>query len=108
MTAPVGYRGLPDVGGNPREVAEIVNLILQGKINATGTVTLTAGAATTVLLDARLSGSSWIYPMPLTANAAAEIGAGTLYFTAQGKGTVTINHANNGQTDREFRVLIIG
>ena len=106
MTTPTGYLGLPDVGGDSREVASVVNLILQGKLNATGTVTLTASVTTTVITDARLTGSSWIGLMPLTANARDALA--TIFWSAQGKGTATINHASNAQTDRDFRFLIIG
>jgi hypothetical protein len=40
--------------------------------------------------------------MPTTANAAAEIGNGTIYVSSRGKQTATITHANNSQTDRTF------
>lgn len=121
MTA---YLGAPqDAGGSDlgalrtyaRQIATVVNRILQGKLNAifkSGGVdfTLTANAATTVITDARLSVNSWIGFLPLTANAAAELGNGTLYALAanMNNGAWTITHANNAQTDRTFRVLIIG
>jgi hypothetical protein len=89
-----------------------VNSLLQGKINAVSTVTLTANVATTTMTDARISSRSFISFQPTTANAAAALA--TLYTSGQtgGTGTVTgsvvINHANNAQTDRTFNVLIIG
>lgn len=103
-----GYRGLPSAGGNPREVSEVVNSLRTGKMNAMRAITLTANAATTVITDPRLTGSSFIGFCPLTANAAAEIGAGTLYVSSRGKFTATLTHANNAQTDRNFTLLIIG
>jgi len=102
------YRSLPDTGGQPREVAEVVNGILRGKLNATFETTLTANAGTTSVTHPLLTGTSFIAFMPLTANAATEFGAGTIYASAQGKGTMTITHVNNAQTDRTFRVLVIG
>lgn len=97
---------LPDVKEHLRKISMAINSILQGKMNATSTVTLRENEATTVLTDSRLSVSSFIGLMPTTANAATELA--TLYITDQNTGTATINHANNAQTDRTFTVLIIG
>ncbi len=102
------YRRLPQNGGTPRDVAEVVNRALDGGINATGSVTLTASAATTAVADKRLSATSYFGLMPTTANAAAEIGNGTIYVSAQGKQTLTLTHANNSQTDRTYRYCILG
>ena len=87
---------------------DVVNNIMRGKINATLDVTLTPSAASTTVSDARIGGSCGIYLMPLSANAAAEIGNGTIWWSAPGNQTVTLNHANNAQADRTFRLLIIG
>ena len=55
------FRRLPQQGGTPRDVAEIVNRILDGKINSVGEITLaTGGATTTTLYDARISEDSII------------------------------------------------
>jgi hypothetical protein len=110
------------VAANPAELArllgavvawlaklrEVVNNVMRGKINATLDVTLTANAASTTVSDARIGGGCGIYPMPLSANAAAEIAGGTLWWGPPGNQTVTLNHASNPQTDRRFRLLIIG
>jgi hypothetical protein len=61
-----------------------------------------------VVNDPRLSGGSFIGFCPLTADAAAEIAGGGLYVSSQGAKTMTLAHANNGQTDRKFLLLIIG
>ena len=64
------FRRLPQQGGTPRDVAEIVNRILDGKINSVGDLTLATGnATTTVLYDERISEESLILFAP--ANAAA-------------------------------------
>lgn len=85
-----------------------INNMLTGKLNCGNEVTLTAGGTTTVVTDTRVGGSSAPLPVAMTANAAAELGAGTMYISAVGKQTFTITHANNGQTDRTFRFAIIG
>lgn len=66
------YRRLPNPGGTPREVAEVVNNLVEGKINSTGTVTLaTGGATTTTLIDRRIGPDSVILFMPVSVAAAA-------------------------------------
>lgn len=67
------FRRLPQQGGNPRETAEVVNRLLDGKINSTGLVTLATGnATTTTLFDARISEESVILFMPYSAAAIAD------------------------------------
>ena len=64
------FRRLPQQGGSQREVAEVVNRILDGKINSLGYLTLATGDATsTVLYDARISPESLILLMPSSAAA---------------------------------------
>jgi hypothetical protein len=46
--------------------------------------------------------------MPTTANAAAELGNGTLHVSARAKGSFTLTHANNAQPDRSFDYAMIG
>lgn len=91
-----------------RQIANVLNNVLVGKLLATGTVTLTQNAASTSLQDPRIGVSSFIQFMPTTANAAAEIGAGTLYVSARTEGVATLTHANNAQTDRSYTFLVIG
>lgn len=64
------FRVLPPFGSDPRGVAEIVNGLMNGKSNNTGTVTLnTGGASTTTIYDARISPESKIILIPFSANA---------------------------------------
>jgi hypothetical protein len=66
------YRRLPNMGGTPREVAEVVNNLVEGKINSTGEITLaSSGATSTTLIDQRISPNSVILFMPTTLSAAA-------------------------------------
>ncbi len=93
-----------------RQTVEVVNRVMDGKLNARGTVTLTADQATTTLLDRRIGPDSVILPMSTTANGAAEIGAGTFFQTKPNVtlGQMTLNHANNSQTDRTFAYFLAG
>lgn len=59
------FRRLPPFGGDSRAVAEVVNNIMDGKTNNTGTVTLaTGGATTTTITDARIGVDSVILLSP--------------------------------------------
>lgn len=59
------FRRLPPFGGDQRAVAEIVNGIMDGKTNNTGSVTLATGnATTTTITDARIGVGSVILLMP--------------------------------------------
>jgi len=67
------FRRLPPFGGDQRAVAEIVNGIMDGKTNNTGTVTLATGnATTTTLTDARIGIDSVILLAPSSAAAFAD------------------------------------
>ena len=93
---------LPPQGGTPRDVAQAVNLLIDGKSNARGSFTLTASAATTTVTDLRVGEDSIINFTPTTANAAAEIGAGGMFISARNNESFVITHANNSQNDRSF------
>lgn len=96
-----------------RDVTQIVRAIrdlFMGRSNAMGEVTLAAGAATTTVTAVNCGEQSVIHLTPRTANAAAEIGNGTLYIPVSTTlpGQFTINHANNAQEDRSFGYSING
>ena len=82
----------------------------RGKLDCVTTLTLTANAATTTFNYIRLSPQSVVTFDPKTANAAAELAAGTMYVLTANRGNKvwTITNANNAQTDRTFAVSVIG
>lgn len=84
------------------------NLVLQGRLNVVGSVTLDANAATTTVNDPLFGPNMAPLLIPTTANAAAEQGAGTLYASARTAGGFTLTHANNAQTDRTYIYVRIG
>lgn len=93
-------------------LAESIWNIQDGKLYCSGEVTLTANAATTVVTDRRLGFGTVILFMPITANAATELYGATMYVLEANidprNSQFTITHANNAQTDREFRYILIG
>ncbi len=97
-----------DEAEHRRKLAEAINLLKQGKILTAGEITLTASQTTTTLTNIAIGADSYINFMPTTANAAAEIGNGTLYVSARVNGSATITHANNAQNDRTFAYVVLG
>jgi hypothetical protein len=89
---------------------EVLQQIRSGKLEVVGELTLTAGAASTAVTDIRVSPQSVIVWHPRTANAAAELAAGTMYITDanMGNGSMVVTHANNAQVDRTFRFAVLG
>jgi hypothetical protein len=85
-----------------------ISELASGRSNAFGTVTLTANAASTAVTDANFAAGSVPSFTATTANAAAEIGAGTMYVSARANGSFTITHANNAQNDRTFLYAVQG
>ena len=66
------YRKLPMLGGQPRQVAEVVNNLIEGKTNNTGDITLVAsGATSTTIYDERIGYYSYIGLEPKTQTAAS-------------------------------------
>jgi hypothetical protein len=89
-----------------RLLANGVNSLRDGKINATGSATLAASATSTAVTDVRVGADSVLLLMPTTANAAGALA--TTYIGTVAKQSFTISHANNSQTDRTFKYAILG
>ena len=103
MTRVNNYRRLSPIGDEPRTISTVVNNILDGKVNSTGSVTLTNSATTTTLSDDRIGADSVILFMPTTSDASSE----NIHATARQKGQATLNHAN-ASTTRSFDYVIFG
>ena len=101
------FRNLNYSGATPREISEVVNGIMQGKTNNTGTVTLAvASATTTTINDERIGYNSIITFMPTTANAASALT--NLYVSAKTKGSATLTHSANTSADKTYSYIIVG
>jgi len=67
------FRVLPYQGGDPRQISEVVNNLMNGKSNNTGTITLATGNATsTTLYDERISVDTKIVLIPFSDAAEAD------------------------------------
>ncbi len=88
------------------------NLSLQqlaaGRSNAVGTVTLTINVATTTVTTINCAVGSTPILTPTTANAAAEVGNGTMYVSTVANGSFVITHANAATAGRTFLYAIVG
>jgi hypothetical protein len=110
VTIGTGYKippqAMPDEQEHRRQLAQAIERVMRGKINAVTTVTLTASSTTTTMIDARIGASTFIGFSPTTANAAAA--AANLYVSAQKNGQATLTHASSANVDQTFSVLLIG
>ena len=72
MTVNRQYRNLNPSGATPREISEVVNNLVNGKSNNTGTVTIADGSATsTIIYDERIGYDSVILLQPTAAISAS-------------------------------------
>lgn len=101
------FRTLPVFGGDARSTADVVNGVMNGKTNNTGTITLTQSATSTTLNDRRISGDSVILFMPLNDHAASELSHGHMYVSSRGQATATITHGNHN-SEMKFAYVVIG
>jgi len=101
----VNFPTLPDLGGTPEQVAKVANNAMRGKTNNVTEVTLAANAATTTFSHPLIGAFSGLFFTPLTANAQA---IATPRPSSQGDGSCTLNHANDANADKTFKVAIIG
>ena len=92
----------------PFRIAGAIRDLFEGRSNAVGEVTLTTSSATSAVTTLTNGSDSKIFLFPTTANASAEIGAGTIYISAVVQGGFTITHANNAQADRTFFYAALG
>ena len=91
-----------------KKVILAIQQLAAGRSNAVGTVTLTVSVASTVVSDANCSVGSVPILVPTTANAAAEVGNGTMYISAVANNSFTITHANSATTGRTFLYALHG
>jgi len=91
---------------NEQRLKDAVNQLILGNASNTGEVTLEANAATTTVTNSRIGGGTKVILQARTANAAAALA--TTYISAITKGSFTITHANNAQTDRTFDYIHVG
>lgn len=91
-----------------KKIVLAIQQLAAGRSNATGSVTLATGSATTTVTTANCAIGSTPILTPVTANAAVEVGNGTMFVSAVTNGAFTIAHANSATTGRTFLYAIVG
>lgn len=108
MSLPIQQKRDLPVNVHLWNLTDAINLIQQGRSNAVGTVTLTAGATSTVVTDNNFESSMVVLLQPKTANAAGALATTYIADGDKGKGTFTITHANAASLDRTFAYVRLG
>jgi hypothetical protein len=104
----------PAIGEHPAQLAErlreivfaVNNILLQGKLNCTGSGTLRQNQVTTTLSDARTTQNSVIQLMATSQNAATALG--TWFVGTQIEGSFVVSHVSTSTTDCTLFYSIIG
>lgn len=78
-----------------RQLASVINA------NKTGSLTLGASTASTVISDSRVGSGSTVILTPTTMNASLES-----YYVVSGDSEFTVHHSNMVTTDRTFNYLV--
>lgn len=116
-SATLGYPGIPLTGKSGAEhrrvIAQAVNRLNRGILNCHLDVTLGANTATTMITSASIGyWTAIIAAMPMTADAAADIGTIWVDTITAGVGatsaTAVIHHRSNSATDRTIRFVLLG
>lgn len=89
-------------------IVQAIRDLSQGRSNATGTFTLTAGATSTVVTAINCGDDSKIAITPLTANAAGALATTYIPAATIVRGSFTVTHANAVSVDRTFSYIIQG
>lgn len=110
----MAFLGAPEYETNHanllRKIIRVLDGVMRGKTNNTGTFTLTANSATTTLTFAagQIGQDTVITWMPTTANAAGAMS--NLYVSARNvaSNTVTLTHTNTATNNRTFSYVLTG
>ena len=102
-TKKTAFPGL-SVTASSRDIVNVVNQILQGKLNNSDTVTLQANVGETVVPDSRVTPASVILLTPLTASATGA----SAYVSARTNGSFKISHFSAPAADCEFAYAVFG
>ena len=92
---------------DPVRLSRAIRDLFAGRSNAAGEFTLRTGQATTVVTAPNCGAGSRIMLQAASANAATEVGNGTIYVSAVAQGSFTVTHANSATTNRTFFYRIV-
>jgi len=109
LPPPATFSSLADVSAYLRRLWDALFRLRQGKIESVIEFQLAPSTATTALNYLGLSPQSVVIFDPKTADAAAELAAGTMYILTADRGNDmwTVTHSNSASS-RIFQVAILG
>jgi len=97
------YRTLPKEGGQPRQISEVVNNIMEGKINSTGEFTIPSGTTELTVIDKRAGVNSIIIFIAIGGDGSHN----HPWLKTRNNGSFVVGSGNNGQS-HDFGYIIIG
>lgn len=103
MSSPTNFRILNPVLATVREIAEVLNGAMNGKINCTGDVTLVSGGTDVTVTDPRATKDSVILLEPHSINYYDH----DPYIKTKNNGSFVIGQKNNGHST-DISYVIIG
>lgn len=89
-----------------RRVRESLNLVLQGKLNCTASLTLNKDAVSTTVSDVRAGPNSTILPMPISVDGATALT--TWRVSTRNTGSFVISHVSTSTSDATATYAIFG
>jgi hypothetical protein len=99
-------RQIPPTGVSDADRDFAIRELINGRNNATGSVTLTVSATTTTVTRTNASKDAIVLLFPTTANAAGALA--TTYISEVTRTGFTITHANAATADRTFYYVMVG
>lgn len=93
---------------DPAAFAMAIQELYSGRSNAAGSVVLTPGASTTVVNAPNCAPQCVVLLSAQTLSAAVALASTFVSASQIRAGSFTINHANDGQTDKAFYYVCLG
>ncbi len=93
---------------DPFKIVRATRQLIEGRSNATGSVTLGTSATSTIVAALNCGAGSQVFLFPKTANAAAALATTYILAANVTKQQFIITHASNAQTDRTFSFVCLG
>ena len=86
-------------------VNQAIRELQQGRVNCTGSFTLTPSATSTTVPAPTCSTTSFVFLSPQTQDAANDMATTSI---VAGAGQFVVTHANNPRVDRTFGYVVLG
>ena len=93
---------------NQQRINTVIQQLIEGRSNATGTVTLSTGVTSTTVTAPTCGASSVVKLNPQTLNAAAAYATSCVKSTDVSAKQFIITHASSSTTDRTFSWFAVG